>query len=125
MLRLAPAYINAGWTDCYVTVIYTHLSSLSDMVRDVRCHKTAYRGSFTRMLRRCVQVREVLWQLFPEEQIVKRAERSIFFNLVYGHFLTVYVQFNKATPAIKLVGTNFPDIFGTTIWTFHIHSPIH
>lgn len=67
--------------------------------------------------------REIRLHFITEEQIIQRAERPILFYLVYGHFLSVDCQFDKATPAIKLVGADFPNIFGTTVWTFHPTSP--
>ena len=67
--------------------------------------------------------REIRLHFITEEQIIQRAERAILFYLVYGHFLSVDCKFDKATPAIKLVGADFPDIFGTTVWTFHPTSP--
>lgn len=74
-------------------------------------------------LRRRVYLRKIRLHLVAEEQIVERAERAVLFYLVYGHFLAVHRQFNKASPAVKLVGADLSDIFGTTVWTFHPTSP--
>lgn len=63
---------------------------------------------------------KVLLEFFTEEQIIERAKCTVFLNLVDRHLLTVDRQFNKAPPAVKLMGTDLPNIFGATIWTFHI-----
>lgn len=62
-----------------------------------------------------------LRNLFTKKQIIQRAECSIFFYLIDRHLLSVYRQFDKAAPAIKLVGADFADILGTAVWTFHHH----
>jgi hypothetical protein len=61
--------------------------------------------------------------LFFEEQIIQRAECTVFFNLVNGHLLAVDRQFNEASPAIILVGSDLADILGVAIWTTHVFSP--
>ncbi len=66
-----------------------------------------------------MHLREILHHFLTEEQIVQGTERTVLFNLVDGHFISVYRQFNKATPAVKLMGTNLPNILGAAIWTFH------
>lgn len=70
-------------------------------------------------LRRRVQMLEFRRHFVAEEQIVKRAERAVFLHLVNGHFLPVHRQFDKASPAVKLMGADFPNILGITVWTFH------
>jgi len=61
----------------------------------------------------------IVGQLFTEKQIVQRTERAILFDLINRHFLTVDRQFDKTAPAIKLMGADFPDIFGITVGTSH------
>lgn len=63
---------------------------------------------------------EILGNFFPEEQIVKRTERAVFFNLINRHFLAVNRKFDETAPAIELVGTDLADILGVAVWTLHI-----
>ncbi len=66
-----------------------------------------------------MHLRKILYHFLTEEQVVQGTERTVLFHLVDGHFVSVYRQFNKATPAVKLMGTNLPNILGVAIWTFH------
>lgn len=74
----------------------------------------------TQKLSGCVHRREILLEFFTEKQIIQRAKCTVFLNLVDRHLLTIDRQFNKASPTVKLMRTDFPNIFRTTIWTFHI-----
>ena len=67
--------------------------------------------------------RELLRNLFAKEQIVQRAERSVFLHLIHGHLLAVNSQLNVAPPAVKLMRSDFADIPRITIWTSHVYSP--
>lgn len=58
-------------------------------------------------------------RIFQAKQIVQRAERSVFFNLINRHLSGIDSQFDKAAPAVELMRADFPDIFGIAIWTFH------
>ncbi len=59
----------------------------------------------------------LLCHVISKEQVVQRTERSILFHLVDGHFFTIHLKFDEASPTIKLMGTDFADIFGITIRT--------
>jgi hypothetical protein len=61
--------------------------------------------------------------LFKEE-IVQRAECPVFFYLIDRHFLTVNRQLDETAPAIKLMGTDFPNVFGIAIRASHPFSPV-
>ncbi|MDB4866589.1 MAG: hypothetical protein JWR03_922 [Cohnella sp.] len=79
-------------------------------------NRGASRSGFVRLH----SIRLYLWgDRFAEKQIVQRTERSILFHLVDRHFFTIDGQFNKAAPAIKLMGTDFSDVFGTAIRASH------
>lgn len=67
-----------------------------------------------------MDLREILCNIFTREQIVKRTERAIFFNLINRHFLAVDRKFDETAPAIELVGTDLADILGVAVWTLHI-----
>ena len=54
---------------------------------------------------------------FGEEQIVQRTERAVLLYLKDGHLLAVDGQFNEASPAIKLMGTDFANVLGIAVWT--------
>jgi len=58
-------------------------------------------------------------RIFQAKQVVQRTERSVFFNLINRHLSGINVQFDKTAPAVELMRADFPDIFGTAIWTFH------
>lgn len=61
-----------------------------------------------------------------KEEIVQRAERTVLFHLINGHFVAVYRQFDEAAPAVKLMGADFSDIPGIAVGTLHcqIHHPV-
>lgn len=55
--------------------------------------------------------------LLFKKQIVQGTERTVLFNLINGHFVAAYAPFNETAPAIKLVGTDFSDVFGLAVRT--------
>lgn len=63
----------------------------------------------------CMHLRHFLFK----EKIVQRAERSIFLHLVNRHFLAVYRQFDKAAPAVKLMGADLTNILRIAVRTPH------
>lgn len=67
-----------------------------------------------------MEMREILNRFFPEKQIVQRTERTVFLDLVDGHFLPVHRKLDKAAPAVKLMGADFTDILGVAVWTLHV-----
>jgi hypothetical protein len=69
------------------------------------------------LLYRNASVRMNFRHFFLEEQIVQRAERAVFFHLVDGHFVSVDGQFDKAAPAIILMGADFPYILRIAVRT--------
>jgi len=58
-------------------------------------------------------------QIVFHKQVVQRTQRTVFFDLVNGHFVPVHAQFNETAPAVKLVGTDLPYIFGVAVRTSH------
>ena len=65
----------------------------------------------------CGSVRVNFRHFFLEEQIVQRTKRTVFFYLVDGHFVPVDGQFDKAAPAVVLMGADFPYILGIAVRT--------
>ena len=55
--------------------------------------------------------------LLFKKQIIQGTERAVLFHLIDGYLVAIYAPFNETAPAIKLVGTDFSDVFGLAVRT--------
>lgn len=63
-----------------------------------------------------------------QKKIVQRTQRTVFFHLVHrGDFIIGHAEFDEAIPTVKLMGSDFPDIFRSTVRTGtpHVATSLH